>query len=1131
MINRIVFIDSHIADHQSLIEQIPAGSEVILLNAERDGLLQIVAALQSRFELDTIDIISHGTPGALMLGSGELNSANLTSYAEQLTEIGTHLGDSGDILLYGCEVAKGNVGQRFIEQLAQLIGANVAASTNLTGAEELGGDWILGAQIGTIESRAMQLSYDGVLIGEFRVNTTTTGDQVNSSITTLKDGGFVVSWQSNGQDGSGFGIYAQRYDANGVAVSDEFWVNTHTNNEQANPTITALADGGFVVSWSSWGQDFSGDGIYAQRYGADGAKQGGEFLVNTGTSNDQLLPTITALKGEDGGFVVSWVSYGQNGNGWSIYAQRYDADGVSQGSEFKVNTYNSIQFHPSITALANGGFVVSWQSHAQDSDLNGIYAQRFDDNGVKQGGEFQVNSYTTNHQNNPSITALKDGGFVVSWSSWGQDLSGDGIYAQRYGADGAKQGGEFLVNTGTSNDQLFPTITALKGEDGGFVVSWQSYDQDGSDYGIYAQRYDADGEPVGDEFRVNTHTDNEQANPTITALADGGFVVSWQSYDQDGNGSGIYAQRYDANGTPIDRITAPTDINLSNNHVNENSATETEIGTLTSVDANSTTGFTYALVDGAGSTDNASFIINGDKILLNTAVNYEVKNSYSIRIKTTDAGGLSYEESFTISVDNMNEKPTGPATGMLVNGTEDVVYSVSAATLLQEFTDEDADNSLSVTNLTSVNGTFAVTENGWNFTPTQDYNGPVIFTYQVSDGADGIVDVTRTLNLLPVNDKPVGSPAGVLANDREDTPYTILQSDLLNGYSDVDGDVLAVAGLTANHGTLSAFNSDTNSWTCTPSKDFNGTVNLAYGITDGKEGNVSGINRSFIVDPVNDIPEAGDDQGTVLEDSSVTVGFDAFMDNDFDADGSDKTIIGIDATGTKCSVSIDTNNRTITYSADADVFDLLTTGNTAMDSFKYILQGSTGEITTATVQISVQGVSDGNLNMLGTVHPDTLNGTAGEDRIKGNNGNDILNGGEGADDLFGENGDDILNGGNSIDNLFGGNGNDILDGGNGDDWLGGEKGDDTLTGGMGNDVFLFAKSGGNDIITDFANGFDKIQIAADTGKTNFGQLTIIGGTDANGTAYTTINLGSGGQATLIGVSVADVDAADFIFPV
>ena len=181
--------------------------------------------------------------------------------------------------------------------------------------------------------------------------------------------------------------------------------------------------------------------------------------------------------------------------------------------------------------------------------------------------------------------------------------------------------------------------------------------------------------------------------------------------------------------------------------------------------------------------------------------------------------------------------------------------------------------------------------------------------------------------------------------------------------------------------------------------------------------------------------------------------------------------------------------------------------------------------------MNITGVNDGNSNLLGTTNPDTLNGTAGEDRIKGNNGNDFLNGLDGSDDLFGENGDDTLNGGNSIDNLFGGNGNDILNGGNGNDWLGGDKGDDVLTGGLGSDVFLFAKSGGNDIITDFANGSDKIQIAADTGKTSFGQLTIAGGTDSHGVVYATVNLGSGGQITLTGVPTTALDANDFFFPV
>jgi len=390
---------------------------------------------------------------------------------------------------------------------------------------------------------------------EFQVNTYTSSGQHSPSITALNDGGFVVTWYSYGQDaGDGewdSGIYAQRYDAGGNTQGSEFRVSTYASNneyaenEQENPDITALADGGFVVAWSSENQDGNSSGIYAQRYDASGNTQGSEFQVNTYTSNGQKSPDITALA--DGGFVVTWQSYYQDGSSLGIYAQRYDASGNTQGSEFQVNTYTSNhQYNPSTTALADGGFVVTWMSYNQDGSDDGIYAQRYDASGNTQGSEFQVNTYTSSGQHSPSITALADGGFVVTWESYYQDGSNSSIYAQRYDASGNTLGSEFQVNTYTSSGQHSPSITALA--DGGFVVTWQSYNQDGDSSGIYAQRYDEDGNSVGAEFQVNTYTSNDQYNPSTTALADGGFVVTWESYYQDGSGFGIYAQRYDVTG-------------------------------------------------------------------------------------------------------------------------------------------------------------------------------------------------------------------------------------------------------------------------------------------------------------------------------------------------------------------------------------------------------------------------------------------------------------------------------------------------------------------------------------------------------------------------------------------------------
>ena len=123
---------------------------------------------------------------------------------------------------------------------------------------------------------------------EFRANTYTSSDQIFSSVTALNDGGFVVTWSSDGQDGSGYGIYGQRYAADGTPVGSEFRANTYTTSDQIYSSVTALNDGGFVVTWSSFGQDGSGWGIYGQRYAADGTPVGGEFRANTYTSSDQI---------------------------------------------------------------------------------------------------------------------------------------------------------------------------------------------------------------------------------------------------------------------------------------------------------------------------------------------------------------------------------------------------------------------------------------------------------------------------------------------------------------------------------------------------------------------------------------------------------------------------------------------------------------------------------------------------------------------------------------------------------------------------------------------------------------------------------------------------------------------------
>jgi hypothetical protein len=402
---------------------------------------------------------------------------------------------------------------------------------------------------------------------EFHVNTWTRDAQSGPSIASLPNGGFVVVWESYGQDGSGYGVYGQRFDADANKVGSEFRVNTWTTDTQWFSSITSLSDGGFVVVWESgcrWEgctpQDGSSWGVYGQRFDANASKVGAEFQVTRWTTDDQRFPSITSLP--NGGFVVVWESWLQDGSGYGVYGQRFDSNGNKVGSEFQVNTWTTDwQNNPSIASLSDGGFVVVWVSRCvtgectgQDGDYSGVYGQRFDSNGNKVGSEFRVNTWTTDDQSAPCVASLSNGGFVVVWQSgcpildcaYPEDTSSWGVFGQMFDSYGNKVGSEFLVNTWKVDYQGYPSVASLS--NGGFVVVWQSghelmpNGQDGSGWGVYGQRFDSNGNKIGSEFQVNTWTTYDQMYPSITSLPNGGFVVVWESNGQDGSSWGVYGR-------------------------------------------------------------------------------------------------------------------------------------------------------------------------------------------------------------------------------------------------------------------------------------------------------------------------------------------------------------------------------------------------------------------------------------------------------------------------------------------------------------------------------------------------------------------------------------------------------------
>lgn len=384
-------------------------------------------------------------------------------------------------------------------------------------------------------------------MAEQHVNQTTCDYQLNQSIAALADGGWLVTWQSYAQDDSGYGVYQQRYGADGRAVGGETRVNATTASSQDTPVVTGLADGGWLVCWTSYDQDGSATGLYQQRYNSAGETVGAEQQVNNQVEDYQLNASVTSLT--DGGWLVCWESYAQDGSGYGVYQQRFTADGLTSGEESRVNTQTTgSQNTAAVTALADGGWLVSWMAYSEDGLQSDILQQRYSSAGLPIGAEATVNSSSGTLQESPQTTALLDGGWLVTWHAPQADGNATDIFQQRYAANGNAVAGETRVNRTVTDYQLNASTCGLA--DGGWLVCWESYSQDGSGYGVYQQRYNAQGIAQGGEVRVNSFTSGSQGTPSVTALPDGGWVVSWTSYGQEDTTSGIYQQRYSAAGTP-----------------------------------------------------------------------------------------------------------------------------------------------------------------------------------------------------------------------------------------------------------------------------------------------------------------------------------------------------------------------------------------------------------------------------------------------------------------------------------------------------------------------------------------------------------------------------------------------------
>ncbi|WP_421837713.1 cadherin domain-containing protein [Novosphingobium sp.] len=947
-----------------------------------------------------------------------------------------------------------------------------------------------------------------------------------------------------------------------VTVESEFLVS----DQSAGPKITDLADGGFVITWFDYHGtlgDTSDSSVKAQIFNADGHPVGSEFLVNTETANHQERPAVTGLA--DGGFVVTWqdgpsipesdvLDLEGTGSGTlgdnsvsSIKAQVFSALGTKIGGEFLVNSQTAgHQGTPQIAALADGGFVVTWQDgdvltagSATLGDTSGgsVKAQVFSADGAKVGSEFLVNTQTDSRQRLASVTGLKNGDFVVTWQDLSQTLGDDSswsIKAQLFSASGGKIGDEFLVNTSILLEQIQPTVTALDG--GGFAVSWRSWQPNsaGTRY-IKSQIFDSHGAKVGSEFNLGTG-----ALPTITSTPDGGFVAAWSA------------------GSEIDLAVVSIDGTITDYHTILNTSLPYPFITglksggfaLTWQDQTSLQikaqvfglgQFPVINSSGGGATGALSIAENSTAVTTVTATDADANSTLSYSISGGLDASLFKIDAITGALSFKSNPNFESPVDSGRNNIYDVVVQVSDGFL--------TDTQALVVTVTDINDVPVITSNGGTYlafqsinentsvvtkvTATDDDKGTVL-TYAIHGGADaalfkidaatGDLSFKAAANFEAPGDADHNNvyEVKVRASDGSLTDYQIISITVTN--------INEAPVINSNGGGYLGYVSikeNTTAVTKVTATDIDQNTQLTYSIAGGADGAL------FKIDPTTgdlafksavNFDTPGDADGNNVYEVKVRASDGSLADwqeiSVTVTNVNEAPVITSNGGGTSAAISVAENGTAVTTVSTTDVdagTALLYSIAGGSDAGLFRINAQTGALTFAAAP-DFEVPKDVGLNNVYDVTVKVSDGQLTDTQALAitvtNVVNEVLIGTSSADTLTGAGGDDTL---------WGGAGNDRLTGNGGNDGLNGGTGADIMDGGAGHDTYI-VDDAGDQVIETAGNGSDTVKASISyTLGAAIENLTLTGSAYLSGTGNDLVNtlIGNDGDNLLTGLGGSD----------
>jgi len=345
-----------------------------------------------------------------------------------------------------------------------------------------------------------------------------------------------------------------------VRIGEDTWnryewqASTFAPSSQAEPALAVDQAGNITVVWSSRRQQAGQYGVYAQRFAPNGVAIGSETCLNLWTRSHQWQPAVDAGRIVDPQSKtcsavqwVAWQSHGQDGHAGSIIARRFDGQ-FTGGSEILVNQqWQGHQSDPVVAVSPNGTALILWTSLPPSGEASIIRARLFDAAGEPLGDEFGVGSDGAVHQTIPAAAFSRDGSFSVAYAVRSVE-SGlpAGIRMQRFDSSGTALGEPVNVSGEPKLSQIEPVIAALPK---GYLVAWLDAESDGSDYGVLARRFNGEGKPLGEPFLVNSTKEGPQNAAAIAVAPDGRFAIAYNSADDEK--TGVFAQLFTGGGERI----------------------------------------------------------------------------------------------------------------------------------------------------------------------------------------------------------------------------------------------------------------------------------------------------------------------------------------------------------------------------------------------------------------------------------------------------------------------------------------------------------------------------------------------------------------------------------------------------